>query len=413
MYPSLFLEGEISSTYLSQQYQLHDSVENQDQLDGPMELSRQIKGDLGVALTRLRCGQMGHVFKELPTQDQGIDAIIEIAGEDGAHTGRLLGVQIKCGKSFFKRGTPDHFLYWFDKKHIKYWQNYDLPVIVIISDPWKERAYWGPVSGLDIQGEAAGVDVTIPRKNLFDKDARATIADIAVKQFTTDGKIVRSNLELAADGTQVRSIDFVLNDSELDDTSLEKLIWGIALREKATPQTDTKDSLTSPPQPVGALDIRVFTDLRDRIIGRIRARSFLEAPWEGARPVVLHNSELEFESQPEHEDHATAKILVFWTNNRDKIQKLFSDQVGFLNLHSLDLGWGPTISQIQEILGDAENIGLEKPSAGNFDQLVVKFVRTLSDCCDLQTGENNKLHELLSRAERLRTLADYELFGVS
>lgn len=86
--------------------------------------------------------------------------------------------------------------------------------------------------------------------------------------------------------------------------------------------------------------------------------------------------------------------------------------MGFLNLHSLDLGWDPTISQIQEILAEADSIDASKPSAGNFSQLVVKFVHKLRDCCDLQKGENNKLHELLNHAERLRTLADYELSGV-
>lgn len=44
--------------------------------------------------------QLGWIFREQPTDDYGIDAIIETAGDDRP-TGQMIGVQIKTGKRYF------------------------------------------------------------------------------------------------------------------------------------------------------------------------------------------------------------------------------------------------------------------------------------------------------------------------
>lgn len=48
--------------------------------------------------------KIGFVFREQPIEDYGIDAIIEERGAD-CLTGKLIGVQIKCGNSFFRKQT--------------------------------------------------------------------------------------------------------------------------------------------------------------------------------------------------------------------------------------------------------------------------------------------------------------------
>lgn len=79
-----------------------------------------IIGDMGVALARFRCGQMGLIFREKPTHDYGIDAEIEII-EDGIATGRLIAAQIKCGDSFFSELKDDKIIFRFSSRHYDYW----------------------------------------------------------------------------------------------------------------------------------------------------------------------------------------------------------------------------------------------------------------------------------------------------
>ena len=60
---------------------------------------------------------LGWIFREQPINDFGIDGFVEITRirlnlKDLIPTGRLLGVQIKSGKSFFKEIKDNFFISW-------------------------------------------------------------------------------------------------------------------------------------------------------------------------------------------------------------------------------------------------------------------------------------------------------------
>jgi hypothetical protein len=55
------------------------------------------------------------IFREQPTSDYGIDAHAEVRA-DGNPTGRLVGLQIKTGNSYFDEPTNDGWIYQ-DSRH--------------------------------------------------------------------------------------------------------------------------------------------------------------------------------------------------------------------------------------------------------------------------------------------------------
>jgi len=57
-------------------------------------------------------------------------------------TGRNIAVQIKSGASYIKQNEKGDLVHYTDEKHILYWAQHSLPVILIIFDPQTETAWW-------------------------------------------------------------------------------------------------------------------------------------------------------------------------------------------------------------------------------------------------------------------------------
>lgn len=83
----------------------------------------------------------GHIFREVLKEDVGIDAHIEVC-RNSEPTGMLIGLQIKSGESYVHSETPDSFTYYLKIDDLKYWQEYSLPVFLVIYRPSEQRAYW-------------------------------------------------------------------------------------------------------------------------------------------------------------------------------------------------------------------------------------------------------------------------------
>ena len=84
--------------------------------------------------------QMGWLFREQPVSDYGIDALAE-PKEDDKPTGELIAIQIKTGKSYFRRrGT--NFVFHGVQRHLDYWLNHSLPVFIILHNPESDLTIW-------------------------------------------------------------------------------------------------------------------------------------------------------------------------------------------------------------------------------------------------------------------------------
>lgn len=80
--------------------------------------------------------KLGWIFRKNNNEtDYGIDGFIDIVTEEGEVTGQSFAVQIKSGASFFKHKTSNGFVYFGEAKHLNYYRNQQLPLLLIIFSP--------------------------------------------------------------------------------------------------------------------------------------------------------------------------------------------------------------------------------------------------------------------------------------
>ncbi|MFJ9130929.1 DUF4365 domain-containing protein [Streptomyces sp. NPDC102340] len=109
--------------------------------------------------------ELGWLFRQQETADFGIDAQLEIVdSETSKATGRLIGVQIKSGLSYF--GRPADAGWWFgcSAEHTSYWIGHSLPVVVMLYHPIEKIVYWQHVNGKTVQPTGKHAKIEIPRR---------------------------------------------------------------------------------------------------------------------------------------------------------------------------------------------------------------------------------------------------------
>ena len=119
---------------------------------------------------------LGWIFRDQPQADFGIDAQIEIV--DGSRaTGQLVAVQIKAGSSYFSEENDSGFVYRGEKRHLEYWLNHSLPVVVALVDPGA-NVYWQAVTTHAVQETARGWKMTVPREQVLGASSRDALLSI-------------------------------------------------------------------------------------------------------------------------------------------------------------------------------------------------------------------------------------------
>src|SRR5258705_584389 len=138
-------------------------------------------GDKGIrTVENIVCDQLKWIFKEQEAQkDFGVDAHIELLNDEGNALGRLIAAQIKCGKSFFRNKTTDGFVFYGQKRHLNYYLNYSLPVIVILCDPKTGECWWCKIDSLESEQTKQGWRITVPYAQRFDESSKARLLKLA------------------------------------------------------------------------------------------------------------------------------------------------------------------------------------------------------------------------------------------
>ncbi|WP_121830163.1 DUF4365 domain-containing protein [Streptomyces sp. S1] len=104
------------------------------------------------------------ILRAQDTSDFGIDAQIEIVDNDTSNaTGRLIGVQIKSGLSYFQKATEDGWWFTCSTDHTSYWLGHSLPVVVMIYHPAEKIVYWQHVSPQTVQVTGKRAKIHVPR----------------------------------------------------------------------------------------------------------------------------------------------------------------------------------------------------------------------------------------------------------
>jgi hypothetical protein len=97
---------------------------------------------MGVLALAKKVNELKCIWRETPNADVGIDGQIELVDGRGQSTGQLVAVQVKSGKSYVEKGDDQKILYYASEKHRNYWQNFPIPVLIVIHNPQNDMAYW-------------------------------------------------------------------------------------------------------------------------------------------------------------------------------------------------------------------------------------------------------------------------------
>lgn len=86
--------------------------------------------------------ELGWVVRRNHQEDDfGIDAYFDIAINEYI-TGKSIAVQIKSGDSYLKDTNNDFWNFTGERKHLNYYLNHDIPVLIVLVDTTNEVAYW-------------------------------------------------------------------------------------------------------------------------------------------------------------------------------------------------------------------------------------------------------------------------------
>jgi len=104
---------------------------------------KDLTGQQGVNLIEKIVLAMGFVWRPTPIHDVGIDGEIEIRqSESGEMSNCIIKVQSKATLGRFTAETDSSFEYVCRPQDLDYWLSGNIPVIVVVSRPNTEEAYW-------------------------------------------------------------------------------------------------------------------------------------------------------------------------------------------------------------------------------------------------------------------------------
>lgn len=105
--------------------------------------SSSITGQEGINLVERVVLGMGFLWYPTGGVEAGIDGTIEIRDPaTGEVTNSVIQVQSKAGPSFFRAETETSFEFRCDERDLDYWLRGNTPVILVVSKPRSDEAYW-------------------------------------------------------------------------------------------------------------------------------------------------------------------------------------------------------------------------------------------------------------------------------
>jgi hypothetical protein len=133
-----------------------------------------IIGQQGIALIQRIVFDMGHVWYQLPGYEAGIDGLIELRNSITSEVhNAIIQVQSKATEGSFDGETASKFHFTCDGRDLEYWLNGNAPVILVVSRPKTNEAYWIDVKSYFQRAEvrAKGRIIFDKKKDIFDTSA--------------------------------------------------------------------------------------------------------------------------------------------------------------------------------------------------------------------------------------------------
>ncbi|XRQ09245.1 DUF4365 domain-containing protein [Actinomadura welshii] len=136
-----------------------------------------IIGEGGVALIAQRVNEMGFLYHDRRV-DHGIDGEIELVGPGGEALNQVVMVQSKASNRAHAYETDDGFQWTADPADLDYWLSGNAPVIVVLSRPKTNEAWW-----FDVRAEFGDPRRRAERTVKINKNTQAFDASAASEIF--------------------------------------------------------------------------------------------------------------------------------------------------------------------------------------------------------------------------------------
>jgi hypothetical protein len=123
---------------------------------------------------------LGFIYRNQPEADAGIDGHIEITNPVTCeYTGKLVGVQIKTGQSFFRKPTKNGWTVHIPRSTVEYWRRYAVPVILTLVNVDEGAAYWTLGSSDNVLSTKKSYRFHVPQSQRLDASSADAIAELA------------------------------------------------------------------------------------------------------------------------------------------------------------------------------------------------------------------------------------------
>jgi hypothetical protein len=159
--------------------------------------------------------EFGWIFREQAVLDFGIDAQTEVVKAD-LPTGQLIALQIKTGRSYFRLKGSD-YVYYGESRHLGYWLDHSLPVILILHEPDRDLTLWQKIDRDLTSATDKGWSIVVPSANVLSGASKSAFEAIAAR-IPTDAPSTR-RARMAMD------LDLIKRIAEEPETYFELEHW--------------------------------------------------------------------------------------------------------------------------------------------------------------------------------------------
>ncbi|NER99844.1 MAG: DUF4365 domain-containing protein [Symploca sp. SIO1B1] len=168
------------------------------------------QADIGVYAVGLKVSEIGWIFRPQPLRDIGIDAHIEFVENDESKA-EILALQIKSGKSWFKKTCEQGVVFRGDSKHLEYWCNYPLPVIIVLHDDRINTAYWQVVDEETVISTGQGWKMIIPFSQKLERASQTALKSLCRSVFHSDSSSLLSLKDVSHGGAKRYSAELIIH----------------------------------------------------------------------------------------------------------------------------------------------------------------------------------------------------------
>ncbi len=154
--------------------------------------------------------------------DFGIDGYIDVVTDKGAVTGQCFAIQVKTGKSFLRGSGAEEYVFYGEQKHLNYYLNLPMPVLVIIHDDTNNKSYWQHFTHSRIEGTPTGWKMQIPRKNILNRGKSQLLEIVGPPQDHLD--TLKSHWAFNKTLSSFDSIHYAVDRKDIEDGNISHAI---------------------------------------------------------------------------------------------------------------------------------------------------------------------------------------------